>query len=252
MPVPFVLRSFPALLTGAFVVAAASAGAADPATAAPATAAPATPATATPGNGPAFRGYDRVIAIVGDRAIFQTDLLKRARPFHAKLADVPEKDRATLTKQVYRELTERMVDEVLERDFAQRNHITVTAQDVDQALQTVAAQNNADLKTVFAEAKKIGLSEDEYRTEIERQILEGKLMALLGGATQIQVDDAEVKARYEELKKQVKNPGDLKDLATLAPMIKQQLAMEKVESFRRDFVARLRADTYVEIRVEAP
>lgn len=209
-----------------------------------------TTTTAAP-TAPAYRSYDRVIAIVGDRAILQSELLTRARPFHAKLADVPEKDRATLTKQVYRELADRMVDEILERDFAERNHVTVTAGEVDQALATIAQQNGADVKTVMAEAKKVGLSEDEYRAEIARQVLEGKLIAMLGGTTQIHVDDAEIKARYEDLKKQVKDPKDLKDIATLAPMIKQQLIMEKVETFRREFVARLRVDTYVEIRVEA-
>ncbi len=237
MPVPLAISAFVSV-----VVAAAPAAPAVTATTAP----PAAPAAG------AFRPYDRVIAIVGDRPIFQTELLQRARPFHAKLGEVAEKDRAALTKQVYRELAERMVDELLERDFAARNHVTVTSAEVDQALDTIAKQNHADVKTVFAEAKKLGLSEDEYRTEIERQVLEGKLVALLGGTTQVQVSDAEARARYEELKKQVKDPKDLKDFKDLEPMIKQQVMLEKVEGFRRDFVARLRADTYVEIRVEEP
>ena len=240
----------PAPLISAFVsivLAAAPAGSA--ATPPP----PASTATAPPAGGALpYRAYDRIIAIVGDRPILQSELLSRARPFHAKLGDVPEKDRATLTKQVYRELAERMVDEILERDFAARNNVSVTPAEIDQALATIAQQNNATVQVVYAEAKKIGLSEAEYRAEIERQVLEGKLIAMLGGTTQVKVDDAEIRARYEELKKQVKDPKDLKDLATLAPMIKQQVMLEKVEGFRRDFVARLRLETYVEIRVEAP
>ena len=227
--------------------------AAAPAAAPTTTTASATPApAATAPSGPVYRPYDRIIAIVGDRPILQSELLIRARPFHAKLGEVPEKDRPALTKQVYHELAERMVDEILERDFAERNHVAVTAAEIDQALATVAQQNNADLKTVLAEAKKIGLSEEEYRAEIGRQVLEGKLISMLGGTAQMKVDDAEVKARYDELKKQVKDPKDLKDIASVAPMIKQQILMEKVETFRREFVARLRVDTYVELRVEAP
>lgn len=236
------------LFTPAALVSIAIAAAPTP----PAAASTAAPPAASAPAGPAYRPYDRIVAIVGDRAILQSELLTRARPFHAKLGEVPEKDRATLAKQVYHELAERMVDEMLERDFAERQHITVTSAEIDQALDTIAKQNNADVKTVLAEAKKLGLTEDEYRGEISRQVLEGKLIAVLGGTSQIKIDDSEVKARYEDLKKQVKDPKDLKDLATLAPAIKQQLMMEKVELFRRQFVERLRVDTYVEIRVEAP
>ncbi|CAN5465432.1 hypothetical protein BH09MYX1_BH09MYX1_26030 [soil metagenome] len=243
----------PATLAALVSVILSAAPQATPTTTAPppavtAPAAPVAPVTPIAGG---YRAYDRIIAIVGEHAILQSELLTRARPFHAKLGDIPEKDRANLTKQVYHELAERMVDEILEREFAERNHITVAAAEIDQALSTIAQQNQADVKTVYAEAKKIGLSEEEYRGEIARQVLEGKLIALLGGTQQIKVDDAEIKARYEDLKKQVKDPKDLKDLQTLAPMIKQQLMLEKVEAFRRDFIARLRLDTYVEIRVEA-
>ena len=203
-------------------------------------------------SAPAVRPYDRIVALVGDHVLLLSELQGRAKPFTDKLKEVPDKDRPALEKRLMRELCERMVDETLEADAAERLHITVADSDVEEGLKNIAAQNAVDVKTVLAEAARLGLSEGEYRKELRRQLLEGKLLRTLGGAVVASISPADVKARYEEEKKRLKDPKDLKDFATLEPILTQQMALERLEAFRRDMIDRMRSATYVEVRVDRP
>jgi peptidyl-prolyl cis-trans isomerase SurA len=58
---------------------------------------------------------EKVVAVVGEKAILLTDLRKRARPFLAQLgASVPEGPRRTAEEsKMYSQLIDRMVDEQL-------------------------------------------------------------------------------------------------------------------------------------------
>lgn len=203
-------------------------------------------------SAPAVRPYDRIVAIVGDHVLLLSELQGRVRPFTDKLKEVPDKDRPAIEKRLMRELCERMVDETLEGDAAEKLNLTINDAEVDEGLKNIAAQNGVDVTTVLAEAARLGLSETEYKTELRRQLLEGKLLRMLGGAVVASINPADVKARYEELKKQVKDPKDLKDFAALEPALTQQLALERLEAFRKDMLDRMRASTYVEIRVDRP
>lgn len=203
-------------------------------------------------SAPAVRPYDRIVAIVGDHVLLLSELQGRVKPFTDKLKEVPDKDRPALEKRLMRELCERMVDETLEGDAAEKLHLIINDAEVDEGLKNIAAQNAVDVKTVLAEAARLGLSETEYKTELRRQLLEGKLLRTLGGAVVASIKPADVKARYEELKKQVKDPKDLKDFAAIEPALTQQLALERLEAFRKDMIDRMRAFTYVEIRVDRP
>ena len=203
-------------------------------------------------SAPAARPYDRIVALVGDHVILLSELQGRAKPFTDKLKEIPDKDRPALEKRLMRELCERMVDEVIEGDAAEKLHLTVDDAEVAEGLKNIAAQNGVDVKTVLGEAARLGLSEPEYRNELRRQLLEGKLLRMLGGSVVASISPADVKARYEELKKQVKDPKDLKDFASIEQALTQQIALERLEAFRRDMVERMRSSTYVEIRVDRP
>ncbi|HEX7601256.1 MAG TPA: SurA N-terminal domain-containing protein [Polyangiaceae bacterium] len=203
-------------------------------------------------SAPAVRPYDRIVALVGDHVILLSELQGRAKPFTDKLKEIPDKDRPALEKRLMRELCERMVDEAIEGDAAEKLHLTVDDAEVAEGLKNIAAQNGVDVKTVLGEAARLGLSEPEYRGELRRQLIEGKLLRMLGGSVVASISPADVKARYEELKKQVKDPKDLKDFASIEQALTQQIALERLEAFRRDMVERMRSSTYVEIRVDRP
>jgi peptidyl-prolyl cis-trans isomerase SurA len=135
---------------------------------------------------------ERVVAVVGDRAILLSELLDRARPFQMQVyGSVPEgASRNAALSQLYRQLVERLVDEELQGREAVRANITVTPEEIQSALERVAKQNDVSVEQLFEEAQKNGLGVAEYRQEIRRQLLDAKMLNLrIQGRMRIGEDD---------------------------------------------------------------
>jgi peptidyl-prolyl cis-trans isomerase SurA len=135
---------------------------------------------------------ERVVAVVGDRAILLSELLERARPFQLQVyGTVPEgASRNAALSQLYRQLLERLVDEELQGREAAKSNITVSAEEIEAALERVAKQNDVSVEQLFEEAQKNGLGVGEYRQEIRRQLLDAKMLNLrIQGRMRIGEDD---------------------------------------------------------------
>jgi peptidyl-prolyl cis-trans isomerase SurA len=141
---------------------------------------------------------ERVVAIVEDRAILLSELRVRAQPFMAQLPQGQEAQRAAASSQLQATLLHRMVDEELEHRAAARAHISVAAQEIEDALQRVAQQNNISVEDLIAEATKSGIDARAYREEIRRQLLESKLLNIKVQG-RIRVTDEDTKALYRRL-----------------------------------------------------
>jgi peptidyl-prolyl cis-trans isomerase SurA len=136
---------------------------------------------------------ERVVAVVGERPILLSELRHRARPFlYRILATTPSPtQQAAAETEMFRELLNRMIDDRLEEQAADKAHLTVTPEEVDAAMRNVAASARIQVKDLLAEAKKQGLSEQDYRDEIRRQVLEGKLVQLrVRGRVRVTEQDA--------------------------------------------------------------
>jgi peptidyl-prolyl cis-trans isomerase SurA len=143
---------------------------------------------------------ERIVAIVGERAILLSDVRERARPFLLRAYDSvpqgPQRDAAI--SQIYRAVLGRMVEEELEDRAAEKAGIVVTPQEIDSALDRVASQNNISKGTVLAEAKRSGLTEAQYRDELRRQVLQAKLVNVrLQG--RIRVTETDLRSAYHRL-----------------------------------------------------
>jgi peptidyl-prolyl cis-trans isomerase SurA len=135
---------------------------------------------------------ERVVAVVGDRAILLSEMLERARPFQLRVyATVPEgASRNAALSQMYRQLVERLVDEELQGREAAKSNITVAADEIEAALERLAKQNDVTVEQLFEEAQKNGLGIAEYRQEIRRQLLDAKMINLrIQGRMRIGEDD---------------------------------------------------------------
>ncbi|HKQ70717.1 MAG TPA: SurA N-terminal domain-containing protein [Polyangiaceae bacterium] len=143
---------------------------------------------------------ERVVAVVGEQAILLSDMRQRARPF---LLQIEQKipagaQQAAAQSEMFRQLLDRMVDERVEQQAAEKAHLTVTSDEIDAGLRNVASQQGLTLEQLVEEAGKTGLSPQEYRDEVRRQILEGKLLQLRV-RSRVRVTDDDVKATYERL-----------------------------------------------------
>ena len=156
---------------------------------------------------------ERVVAVIGEKAILLSDLRQRARPYLIKLySQVPAgPQRSAAESKILSQLIERMVDEELESLAANRNNTTVTADEVDKALRRIARASGAPLSKLFADVESnTGMSEVEYRQEIRRQVLEGKLLNRF--VMNQRITEQELEAMFERVKRQEReillyNPG---------------------------------------------
>jgi peptidyl-prolyl cis-trans isomerase SurA len=135
---------------------------------------------------------ERIVAVVGERAILLSDLRERAQPFLAQIhQQVPQgAQRNAAISQLYKGLLEKMVDEEIEQRAAVQAKVVVTPREVEEALARVAAQNGVSVEKLLTEARRTGLDDSAYRDELRRQLLQTKLINVrLQGRIRVTEDD---------------------------------------------------------------
>jgi peptidyl-prolyl cis-trans isomerase SurA len=138
---------------------------------------------------------ERVVAVVGERPILLSDLRHRAFPFLSRIfaSSQSPAQRAAEETQMFRELLNRMIDDRLEEQAADKAHLSVSVDELDSAIRNVAGQAKMAPKDLIAEAKRQGLTEQDYRDELRRQVLEGKLVQLrVRGRVKVSDEDGKV------------------------------------------------------------
>lgn len=143
---------------------------------------------------------ERVVAVVGERAILLSDLRGRAQPFLGQIVQqLPNgAQRNAAISQLYKGLIEKLVDEELEQRAAIQAKVAVTPNEIEEALTRVAQQNGVSVDRLFAEAKRTGLDEAGYREELRRQLLQTKLINVrLQGRIRVSEDD--LRTAYQRL-----------------------------------------------------
>jgi peptidyl-prolyl cis-trans isomerase SurA len=164
---------------------------------------------------------ERIVAVVGERPILLSELRLRARPHLYRIMQQTQNpaQQAAQESEMFRELLSRMIDERLEEQAAAKANITVGSDEVDAGIRQVAAQAHIDVPTAIAEAKRQGgLSEQDYRDEIRRQVLEGKLIQLRV-RNRVRVTDADARNVYSRWVKEMQKEQtvDLRLLALAIP-----------------------------------
>jgi peptidyl-prolyl cis-trans isomerase SurA len=143
---------------------------------------------------------ERVVAVIGDRAILLSDLKARAQPFLIQVTQgvQPGAQRSAAISQVYKGVLDKIVDEELEERAAIQAKVTVTSKEIDDAIARVAAQNQITPQKLLSEAARTGVNEAQYRDELRRQLLQAKLVNVrLQG--RIRVTEEDLRLAYHKL-----------------------------------------------------
>ncbi|MEP7048885.1 MAG: SurA N-terminal domain-containing protein [Pseudomonadota bacterium] len=143
---------------------------------------------------------ERVVAVIGDRAILLSDLKQRAQPFLVQVSQTvqPGAQRSAAISQVYKGVLDKIVDEELEERAAIQAKISITSKEIDEAIGRVAAQNQITAQKLLSEAARTGVTEAQYRDELRRQLLQAKLVNVrLQG--RIRVTDDDLRLAYHKL-----------------------------------------------------
>ncbi len=191
---------------------------------------------------------ERVIAVVGERPVLWTELLRRAKASRVQIR-LQTSDPNIISVQeteLYKELLEHMIDDRLEEQQADRAHLSVAPEEIDRGIANIAAQAQAQqgrpvtAQDVLSEVRRRGMSEQDFRDEIRRQILEGKLIELRV-RPRVRVTEQDARAAYQRWAQEMKaqQPVDVRILALRVnppapPVVEAKMAVA------RDLVAKAR------------
>jgi peptidyl-prolyl cis-trans isomerase SurA len=165
---------------------------------------------------------DKYVAIVDGITILRSDVLAQAKPYVARIPE-PEKHADDIQK-IYKELLERMIDDLIVGQEARKMGLDVRDDEVERAIDLVAAENKATRADIEREVKKQGLTMDDYKLELRRQIVDAKWTSI------------RVRPRVGLAPPAADKPQD------------QQAFMMALDAERRKVVAELRTKSYVEVR----
>jgi peptidyl-prolyl cis-trans isomerase SurA len=186
---------------------------------------------------------ERVVAVVGERPILLSDLRQRARPhlYRIALSTQNPAQQAAAESELYKELLNRMIEERLEEQAADKAHISVSPEEVDNGIRQVAAQQKMSPRQVIAEARRQGLTEQDYRDEIRRQVLEGKLIQLRVRG-RVRVTEQDARAAYSHWQKEYleQSPIDLRILVLQVPPGASPEAVKVQETLGTELARRAR------------
>jgi peptidyl-prolyl cis-trans isomerase SurA len=102
-----------------------------------------------------------------------------------------EAERSAFESKIMKEALERIIDERLEETAADKARIQVTSEEIDKAILNVAEQAKLSARELMNEVRKTGRTEQEYRDEMRRQILEGRMLQKrLQGRMRVEEEDA--------------------------------------------------------------
>jgi peptidyl-prolyl cis-trans isomerase SurA len=106
---------------------------------------------------------------------------------------------AAAQSQLLKDLLEKMVNEELEAQAAVRANVTVSSQEIESAFENIAASQGLTKDKLFEIAhSKNGLSEQDYRDEMRRQIIEGKMLQLRVKG-RVRITEEDIKTMYERV-----------------------------------------------------
>ena len=141
---------------------------------------------------------ERVVATVNNKAIFLSDLRKRAVPFLPQVAEAPnETERMSRLKELYEELLNFLVDEQVIGQLASSSGIRVTDADIDNAIENLRLQNNMTEEEFKQALDAQGFTQAQYRRDLKRQLTRLKVMNERV-RSRVNVTEEEVRARYEQ------------------------------------------------------
>jgi peptidyl-prolyl cis-trans isomerase SurA len=155
---------------------------------------------ASPNAGKKF-GLERVVAVVNDSIILQSELEARLVPVRAEAEQItdPTERRRRLAKLATQVLDE-MVSEELIVQAADAAKVEVDSSEVQAALDEIKQQNKLDDAGLAQALASQGYTIQGYRQDLRRQLLRLRAVNQLV-APKVQVTDDDVRSRYAELQR---------------------------------------------------
>lgn len=176
---------------------------------------------------------DKLVAVVGTKLIFRSEVLERARiVVKAKESQGESVSDRTTLERLRRAVLDQMIEATLIEDAAERMRIDVSEEEVDKAYERIRLNSNITEEQMREAVQKGGLSPTDYRAEIRLQLLEGKWLQIMS-------------LRWPDL---AKRPPPSGKSEPADPEAAVRAAEEALAAVRKRAVAELFKRAYVEVR----
>jgi peptidyl-prolyl cis-trans isomerase SurA len=182
---------------------------------------------------------ERVVAVIGERPVLWTELVRRSAPTRIQIRMQTHDTNviAAQEQEMYKELLDRMIDDRLEESQAEKAHLTASTEEIDRGIANIAVQAQAQgqgqghtitVQDVLAEVHRRGMSDQDFRDEIRRQILEGKLIELRV-RPRVRVTDQDARTAYQHWAQEMRDKEPL-DVHILALRVAQGATQSQIAS----------------------
>jgi peptidyl-prolyl cis-trans isomerase SurA len=143
------------------------------------------------------RVVEKIVAVVGNDIILQSEVEDRAAPMMADIAAISNPgQRAARASALRRQILERMVDEQLLVQEAAELKVSVGSEEVDKSIEQIKKDYGLDDTQLREELRKQGMSLATYRQNTRREILKYRIINIAVGS-KISVSDADVQSYYD-------------------------------------------------------
>jgi len=120
---------------------------------------------------------DSCVAVVNNEVITLSEVNEAGQPIFQRIAEqVPSQELARALQQARHTVIEKLIEKKLLVQQANLMHITISDEEVEQALNRILQQNNTSIEKFRAELAKMGMTEKQYRENLRDQILGSKLI----------------------------------------------------------------------------
>jgi peptidyl-prolyl cis-trans isomerase SurA len=143
------------------------------------------------------RVVERIVALVGDEVVLESEVNERAKPFLDEIAAIPNQaQRAARATALRREVLERIIDEHLLMQQATEFKLHVTSEEIDRSIEQIKKDHGLTDAQLLAELRGSGMTMASYRQNVRREILKYRVINIAVGS-KVQVSDSDVQNYYE-------------------------------------------------------
>jgi len=140
---------------------------------------------------------DRVVAVVNDEILLESELRRRMAPLAADLEAISDaRERQRRRKLLGSSALDEMVNEVLILQAAREAKLEVSSDEVDGALEEIKRQNNVDDAGLAQALELQGYTMSSYRNDVRKQIMRMRAVNVLV-RSRVNVSDEDVRAAYD-------------------------------------------------------
>jgi peptidyl-prolyl cis-trans isomerase SurA len=144
---------------------------------------------------------EKVVAIVNDSIILQSELDARLQPVMQEAQQIPdENERKRRIAKLTGQVLDDMVNEELIVQAAEAGKIEVDSSEVQAALDEIKQQNNLDDAGLQQALVQQGYSLQNYKADLRRQLLRFRAINTIV-APKVNITDEDIRARYDQMQR---------------------------------------------------